>query len=223
MDERVFQCLSEFVVTCSEQQQQQQQLDSRDQRRVFDRLTAAGVRDHLQTLMPGLTSAVLRIYHSSVALQQELFERAPVAEWTEEHDLKEKLTFYNHANREAAIRSQHMPYALSHDSSKSVPLDQSLVQVREELKALEEHLFEIRRQSEQGNEGAAVAHPQFSQDPEIVTARIAHLRSQLKDAQEEKSRANESAMKIFALGSSSARRGALSHRHLGTARGPRCS
>ncbi|EAS05059.2 DNA topoisomerase I (macronuclear) [Tetrahymena thermophila SB210] len=72
---------------------------------LFDRIDASSLNEYLKSQMEGLTAKVFRTYNASHTLQKEL-DKAD-EEGLDKMDLKDKLNFYDEANRNVAILCNH--------------------------------------------------------------------------------------------------------------------
>lgn len=72
---------------------------------LFDRIDASSLNEYLKSMMEGLTAKVFRTFNASFTLQKELdkSEAANLAKM----DLKDKISFYDEANRNVAILCNH--------------------------------------------------------------------------------------------------------------------
>lgn len=72
---------------------------------LFDKIDASSLNEYLKGMMEGLTAKVFRTFNASYTLQKELDKS--VAAKIGDLDLKDKLSFYDEANRNVAILCNH--------------------------------------------------------------------------------------------------------------------
>jgi DNA topoisomerase I len=94
-----------------------------DDDNLFDRVTTSGLNKHLASYMKGLTAKVFRTYNASFTFQRELDLPLP-----EGASLREKMNFYNRANRMVAKLCNHQ---------RSAPKthNQSMEKLRDKVRA----------------------------------------------------------------------------------------
>lgn len=108
---------------------------------LFEKLNPSILNLHLKEIMPGLSAKVFRTYNASVTLEQELYKPNEDGQTiTSETSEKDKVLFYNRANREVAILCNHQRSVPKAFDGQMEKLEGKLEEQKETLRQLKEHL-----------------------------------------------------------------------------------
>ncbi|EGR32433.1 hypothetical protein IMG5_083110 [Ichthyophthirius multifiliis] len=108
--------------------------NKKDDQNLFDKIDASSLNEYLKSQMKGLTAKVFRTYNASHTLQKEL--DMAVSTKMNKMDLKEKLNFYDEANRNVAI-------LCNHQKTVGKNFDQMLNRMEQRLKAYKDYEKEL--------------------------------------------------------------------------------
>ena len=101
---------------------------------LFDKLTSSLLNKYLNSLMDGLTAKVFRTFNASYTFQKELKQT------NLDFTLKEKLEFYNRANKEVAVLCNHQ---------KAIPktFDDQITKMKDRIKEFKKQITEESSES----------------------------------------------------------------------------
>ncbi|XP_010252639.1 PREDICTED: DNA topoisomerase 1 alpha-like [Nelumbo nucifera] len=159
---------------------------------LFDKLDTSKLNAHLKELMPGLTAKVFRTYNASITLDGMLNKE------TKDGDVAEKITVYQHANKEVAIICNHQRSVSKSHSAQMNRLDDKIKELKELLDELKTDLARAKKGKPplKGADGK----PKRNLTPEALERKIAQANAKIEKMERDKQIKED--LKTVALGTS---------------------